>query len=76
MDFSWIATVALVCYIVRRLWGLYANRKRFEPVRIQRDLTLEAISLYDGRDPFRALLVAVKGTIYDVSEDQSTYGPG
>lgn len=71
-----MATFALLCYLVRRFWVLYISRTRSEPTRILRDLTLQALSVYDGRDPFRALLVAVSGTLYDVTEDQDVYGPG
>lgn len=31
---------------------------------------------YSGRDPFLPILLAVRGTIYDVSKGKDFYGPG
>ncbi|KFA63741.1 hypothetical protein S40285_01959 [Stachybotrys chlorohalonatus IBT 40285] len=39
-------------------------------------MTPEELSYYDGRDPEKPLLLAINGTIYDVSSNQRTYGPG
>ncbi|RGP62514.1 membrane steroid-binding protein 2 [Fusarium sporotrichioides] len=39
-------------------------------------MTLEELSLYDGRDPDRPILLAINGTIYDVSPGRRMYGPG
>ncbi|KAM0561727.1 hypothetical protein ACHAPJ_002896 [Fusarium lateritium] len=39
-------------------------------------MTLEELSLYDGTDPDRPLLLAINGTIYDVSSGRRMYGPG
>ena len=31
---------------------------------------------YDGQDPFRPILLSLRGTIYDVSSAKEMYGPG
>lgn len=49
-----------------------SGRPRFEVGEI----TLEELSKYDGRDPYRPILIAVKGVIYDVSSQANFYGPG
>jgi hypothetical protein len=40
------------------------------------DMTLLELSKYDGRDPFRPLLLAVRGRVYDVTLGRAFYGPG
>ncbi|KAF5008731.1 hypothetical protein FDECE_5018, partial [Fusarium decemcellulare] len=39
-------------------------------------MTLSELSLFDGTDPERPLLLAINGTIYDVSKGRRMYGPG
>ena len=40
------------------------------------DMTLLELSKYDGRDPFRPLLLAVRGQVFDVTLGRAFYGPG
>lgn len=40
------------------------------------DLTLPTLRCYAGYDWTKPLLVAVKGRIYNVTDDYNTYGPG
>lgn len=46
-----------------------------EPVMLG-DVTLEELKAYDGSDPKKPLLMAIKGHIYDVSRSRMFYGPG
>ncbi|CAI9105923.1 OLC1v1004956C1 [Oldenlandia corymbosa var. corymbosa] len=46
-----------------------------EPVQIG-DVTEEDLKAYDGKDPNKPLLMAIKGQIYDVSRSRMFYGPG
>ncbi|KAL8493576.1 hypothetical protein ACS0TY_024668 [Phlomoides rotata] len=46
-----------------------------EPVQIG-DVTEEELRAYDGSDPNKPLLMAIKGQIYDVSRSRMFYGPG
>ncbi|KAL1965127.1 hypothetical protein VTN77DRAFT_6040 [Rasamsonia byssochlamydoides] len=57
------------------------ERKRFEPKQpVQLDppkddpITMEELSKCDGTDPNRPTLVAIKGTVFDVSKNPA-YGP-
>lgn len=46
-----------------------------EPVQMG-DITLEELKAYDGSDPNKPLLMAIKGQVYDVSMGRLFYGPG
>ncbi|KAL3715611.1 hypothetical protein ACJRO7_007353 [Eucalyptus globulus] len=46
-----------------------------EPVQLG-DVTAEQLRAYDGSDPRKPLLMAIKGQIYDVSGSRMFYGPG
>ncbi|KAL1813417.1 hypothetical protein DCAR_0625724 [Daucus carota subsp. sativus] len=46
-----------------------------EPVQLG-DVTVEELRAYDGSDPNKPLLMAIKGQIYDVSRSRMFYGPG
>lgn len=46
-----------------------------EPVQLG-DVTEEELRAYDGSDPNKPLLMAIKGKIYDVSSSRMFYGPG
>ncbi|KAK8086369.1 heme steroid binding domain-containing protein [Apiospora phragmitis] len=39
-------------------------------------LTLEELAQFDGRNPESPIYLAINGTIYDVSANRRTYGPG
>ncbi|KAK4800061.1 hypothetical protein SAY86_025426 [Trapa natans] len=40
------------------------------------EVTEDELKLYDGTDPEKPLLMAIKGQIYDVSQSRMFYGPG
>ncbi|KAI0498217.1 hypothetical protein KFK09_021458 [Dendrobium nobile] len=46
-----------------------------EPVEIG-EVTIEELRAYDGSDPKKPLLMAIKGNIFDVSRSRIFYGPG
>lgn len=46
-----------------------------EPVEVG-EITEEELRQYDGSDPEKPLLMAIKGQIYDVSQGRMFYGPG
>ncbi|KAG6483533.1 membrane steroid-binding protein 2-like [Zingiber officinale] len=46
-----------------------------EPVQLG-DISLEELRTYDGSDPKKPLLMAIKGVVYDVSIGRMLYGPG
>jgi membrane-associated progesterone receptor component len=45
------------------------------PVQVG-EITAEELKQYDGSDPKKPLLMAIKGQIYDVSQSRMFYGPG
>ncbi|KAJ1934472.1 Dihydrodipicolinate synthase [Linderina macrospora] len=47
-----------------------------KPIPAKRDFTPRELSEFDGRDENTPLYMAVKGTVYDVSNGRSFYGPG
>lgn len=40
------------------------------------NMTLLELSKYNGRDPLRPLLLAVRGRVFDVTTGRAFYGPG
>jgi membrane-associated progesterone receptor component len=63
--------------------GLFSRlfRKKEErppplPDAEERDYTLAELSAYDGTDPEKPLLIAIKGQVYDVGRGRDFYGPG
>ncbi|GMH32947.1 hypothetical protein BSKO_00781 [Bryopsis sp. KO-2023] len=77
-DWSVVVAVGLICYILFRIFGFYKRAKQIQtpPTPPEYNLTALSLSCYDGRDPFRPLLLAIKGKIYDVTEGSTFYGPG
>ena len=41
-----------------------------------RDYTLAELADYDGSDPAKPLLLAIRGQVYDVGRGRDFYGPG
>jgi predicted heme/steroid binding protein len=39
-------------------------------------ITERSLAYYNGRDWAKPLLIAVQGTVYDVTDAMDTYGPG
>uniref|UniRef100_A0ACD5U561 Uncharacterized protein n=1 Tax=Avena sativa TaxID=4498 RepID=A0ACD5U561_AVESA len=46
-----------------------------EPVQVG-EITADELRQYDGSDPEKPLLMAIKGQIYDISQSRMFYGPG
>lgn len=60
---------------VREMEKIYQQDRTREPVQLGR-VTPEELKAYDGSDPNKPLLMAIKGQIYDVSMGRMFYGPG
>jgi membrane-associated progesterone receptor component len=63
--------------------GLFSRlfRKKDErppplPEAEERDYTLAELAGYDGSDPEKPLLLAIRGQVYDVGRGRDFYGPG
>ncbi|XP_058186776.1 membrane steroid-binding protein 2-like [Rhododendron vialii] len=65
--------VAAGDYVAVKKANEYALR---EPVQLGENVTEEQLRAYDGSDPEKPLLMAIKGQIYDVSRSRMFYGPG
>ncbi|XP_017110944.1 membrane-associated progesterone receptor component 1 [Drosophila elegans] len=79
-----LALLAIICFLVYKI-----VRDRTEvpsagvakPVeeglpKIRRDFTVSELRQYDGNQPDGRVLVAVNGSVYDVSKGRRFYGPG
>ncbi|KAF2302730.1 hypothetical protein GH714_001515 [Hevea brasiliensis] len=53
----------------------HSTPKISEPFQLG-DVTEQELRAYDGSDPNKPLLMAIKGQIYDVSSSRMFYGPG
>ncbi|KAK9682808.1 hypothetical protein RND81_10G097700 [Saponaria officinalis] len=60
---------------VRDVKAAYEEDMRRDPVQLG-NVTEEELKAYDGSDPKKPLLMAIKGQIYDVSRGRMFYGPG
>uniref|UniRef100_A0ACD5XPL8 Uncharacterized protein n=1 Tax=Avena sativa TaxID=4498 RepID=A0ACD5XPL8_AVESA len=45
-----------------------------DPVQVG-EITLEQLRVYDGKDPAKSILIAIRGKVYDVSRGRLFYGP-
>ncbi|CAM0872960.1 unnamed protein product [Alopecurus aequalis] len=45
-----------------------------DPVQVG-EITLEQLRAYDGKDPAKSILIAIRGKVYDVSRGRLFYGP-
>ncbi|KAL8534381.1 hypothetical protein ACS0TY_010410 [Phlomoides rotata] len=87
--FTVLAVGLTLYYVVSNLFGSSDDRhvpqssRAFEeqveplppPVQLG-EITAEELKQYDGTDPKKPLLMAIKSQIYDVSQSRVFYGPG
>jgi len=87
--FTFLAIFFAIYYVFSGLFGSsdhhdrHGSTRNFEPqmeplrppVQIG-EVTEEQLKGYDGSDPEKPLLMAIKGQIYDVSQSRMFYGPG
>ncbi|KAF7821816.1 membrane steroid-binding protein 1-like [Senna tora] len=85
--FTALALLFAVYYVISGMFGSSDHHPRpsraFEeqmqplppPVQLG-EITEEELKAYDGSDPKKPLLMAIKGQIYDVSQSRMFYGPG
>lgn len=45
-----------------------------DPVQVG-EITLDQLRAYDGKDPAKSILIAIRGQVYDVSRGRLFYGP-
>lgn len=76
--------LALVGVIAILVYKIVKSRTRTEePVqevkklpKLRRDFAIEELTKYDGKGPDGRILVAVNGSVYDVTRGAKFYGPG
>ncbi|XP_072962527.1 membrane steroid-binding protein 1-like [Typha angustifolia] len=83
--FTVVAAAAAFYYVVLGFFTSPPPRKRDTeledmeplppPVQLG-EITEEELKVYDGSDPKKPLLMAIKGQIYDVTQSRMFYGPG
>jgi len=78
--FTVLALVVAAYYLISGLLApppfKYVPMEPLPPPVQLGDVTLEELAEYDGTDPKKQLLMAIKGQIYDVSQSRTFYGPG
>ncbi|KAI4347532.1 hypothetical protein L6164_008339 [Bauhinia variegata] len=78
--FTFLALLFAVYYVISGLFGStepHPRPRAFEeqmeplpaPVQVG-EITAEELKAYDGKDPKKPLLMAIKGQIYDVSQSR------
>ncbi|KAJ8448699.1 hypothetical protein Cgig2_010586 [Carnegiea gigantea] len=84
--FTVIALSLAFYYVVSGLFGSSSSHQNLRsmeekmeplppPVQVG-EISEEELKQYDGSDPTKPLLMAIKGQIYDVSQGRMFYGPG
>ncbi|KAF5480387.1 hypothetical protein F2P56_001142 [Juglans regia] len=84
--FTVIALFFAVYYVISGLFGSSDHHQRSReyeqpsqppppPVQLG-EISEDDLKQYDGSDPEKPLLMAIKGQIYDVSQSRMFYGPG
>ena len=61
---------------VASLFGKKEKQQAPLPEAEERDYSLQELAAYDGSDPSKPLLLAIRGQVYDVTRGQDFYGPG
>nr|XP_043613123.1 membrane steroid-binding protein 2-like [Erigeron canadensis] len=86
--FTVIAAAIAVYYLFSVLFGAGPNYQQHRPRSFEEDvqplpppvqlgeISEDELKAYDGNDPQKPLLMAIKGQIYDVSQSRMFYGPG
>lgn len=76
-----LALVGLIAFLVYKI--VKTRTRTEEPVqetkklpKLRRDFAIEELSKYDGKGPDGRILVAVNGSVYDVTRGARFYGPG
>ncbi len=86
--FTGLALGLAIYYVLSSLFGSSGNNQRKRSRDLQEEMqplpppvqlgevTEEELKVYDGSDPKKPLLMAIKGQIYDVTQSRMFYGPG
>ena len=73
---SIVVLVCLAAFVVYKLLEAWRYSPGTPKPTQYGDLTLQTLEMYSGFDPFRPILLAVQGKVYNVSEGSEFYGRG
>ncbi|KAL7740431.1 hypothetical protein ACLKA6_013225 [Drosophila palustris] len=80
-----LALLSIICFLVYKIVrdrtegpGTRDPQQQAEPElpKLRRDFTIKELRPYDGNQPDGRVLVAVNGSVYDVTKGKRFYGPG
>ena len=78
-----LALIAVIAVLVYKILQSHLGSKKVstfvpepELPRLRRDFTLQELRPFDGTAPDGRVLVAVNGSVYDVTKGKRFYGPG
>jgi hypothetical protein len=76
-----IALIAIITFLIFKIFKSRQPPKPSAPSepelpKMRRDFTVAELKAFDGNQPDGRVLVAVNGTVYDVSRGKRFYGPG
>lgn len=78
-----LALVGVIAILVYKIFKSRQNEAAIrsappEPTlpKLRRDFTVQELKAYDGNQADGRVLVAVNGTVYDVTKGKRFYGPG
>jgi membrane-associated progesterone receptor component len=76
-----IALIAIITFLIFKIFKSRQPPKPSAPSepelpKLRRDFTVAELKAFDGNQPDGRVLVAVNGTVYDVTRGKRFYGPG
>lgn len=78
-----VALVGVIALLVYKIWKSHTastSKSTFVPdlelPKMRRDFTLQELRPFDGTQEDGRVLVAVNGSVYDVTKGKRFYGPG
>lgn len=78
VNLALVGVIAILVYKIVK--GRTRNEEPVQEVKklpkLRRDFAIEELTKYDGKGPDGRILVAVNGSVYDVTRGSKFYGPG
>lgn len=76
-----LALIAIITFLIFKIFKSRQPPKPSPPSepelpKLRRDFTVAELKAYDGNQPDGRVLVAVNGSVYDVTRGKRFYGPG
>lgn len=80
INMALVLVIGVLLYKILRGRSDDAQRRSTPPApqlpKLRRDFTIQELKPFDGTQPDGRVLMAVNGTVYDVTKGKSFYGPG